>query len=70
MFIAKQFRTGSYAVILLSISQKVFFEFGGSSFELTKNELRILICLAEKKGTIVSREETNALSLEQRAIYR
>ncbi len=32
-------------------------EAGGKHFELTKNEIRILACLFEKKGSIVSREE-------------
>lgn len=32
-------------------------EYAGSSLELTKNEIKILTCLREKKGTIVSRDE-------------
>lgn len=32
-------------------------EAAGNSFELTKNEVRILTCLFEKKGAIVSRDE-------------
>lgn len=36
---------------------KSTFEYGGKSVELTKNEVRILACLFEKKGSIVSRDE-------------
>lgn len=36
---------------------KSSFEYGGRSTELTRNEIKILTCLFEKKGSIVSRDE-------------
>lgn len=32
-------------------------EYGGNSFELTKNEMKILTCLFKRKGSIVNRDE-------------